>query len=276
MRLGAGARGVITGAGGGLGRALALELAGRGASLVISDVNGAAAEETARLARDAGAADARAAVCDVTRLADVEALAAAEGGAIDLLVNNAGVSSAGLVGELSIEDWRWTLDVDLYGVIHGCHAFVPRMRQRGRGHVLNVASAAGLLCAPRMAAYNVAKAGVIALSETLAAELRGSGVGVTVLCPTFLRTNVAAAGRFADERSRATAERLVARGRPAEEVARAALEAVERGDLYSLPMANGRWLWRLKRAVPRAFPAFAAAAARLLDRIDFRSIAEEP
>jgi NAD(P)-dependent dehydrogenase (short-subunit alcohol dehydrogenase family) len=273
MELGAGTRAVITGAGGGLGRALALELAARGGSLVISDVDGGAAEETARLARDAGAREARAVRCDVTRLADVEALAAVCEGAIDLLVNNAGVSSAGLVGELPIDDWRWTLDVDLYGVIHGCHVFVPRLRRQGRGHVLNVASAAGLLCAPRMAAYNVAKAGVIALSETLAAELRGSGVGVTVLCPTFLRTNVATAGRFADERSRATAERLVAGGRPADEVARAALASVERGELHSVPMADGRWLWRLKRAAPGGFPALAAAASRWIDRIDFRSTA---
>jgi NAD(P)-dependent dehydrogenase (short-subunit alcohol dehydrogenase family) len=125
--------------------------------------------------------------CDVTRLADVRSLAEACTGAVDLVVNNAGVGAGGRIGELSIEDWRWT-DVDLYGVIHGCHVFVPILREQGRGHVLNVASAAGLLCAPHMAAYNVAKAGVVALSETLAAELAGSGVGVTVLCPTFFKT----------------------------------------------------------------------------------------
>jgi NAD(P)-dependent dehydrogenase (short-subunit alcohol dehydrogenase family) len=265
MSLPASAKSVITGAGSGFGRALALALAARSGRLVLSDVDPASAEETARLARAAGARDARALACDVTRLADVEALAAACDGAPDLVVNNAGVSSGGLVGELPIADWRWTLDVDLYGVIHGCHVFVPILRRAGRGHLLNVASVAGLLCAPRMAAYNVAKAGVIALSETLAAELRGSGVGVTVLCPTFFRTNVVASGRFTDERTRALAERLIANGKPAAEVAAAALAAVERGELYSVPMADGRWLWRLKRAAPRAFTRLAWAAARLLD-----------
>src|SRR5262249_5674319 len=154
------------------------------------DVNLAAVEETARLARAAGAADTKAMTCDVTKLAELEALAGACDGPVDLVVNNAGVSSGGAVGELPISDWRWTIEVDLFGVIHGCHVFVPRLRAQGHGHILNVASAAGLVSMPYMAPYNVAKAGVVALSETLDAELRGSGVGVTVLCPTFFQTNI--------------------------------------------------------------------------------------
>jgi NAD(P)-dependent dehydrogenase (short-subunit alcohol dehydrogenase family) len=244
---------VITGAGSGFGRALALTLARRGARLVLSDVDLEGCEESGRLARAAGARSARVLRCDVTQIAEVQALAAACEEGVDFVVNNAGVSSAGAIGELSLEDWRWTIDVDLWGVIHGCHVFVPILKRQGHGHVLNVASAAGLLSAPHMAAYNVAKAGVVALSETLAAELTGTGIGVTVLCPAFFQTNIVANGRFTDQKTRATAERLVATGKVPEDVARAALASVERGDLYSVPMADTRWFWRLKRIAPGSF-----------------------
>lgn len=241
---------VVTGASGGFGRALALELAHRGARLVLSDIDLDGCETTARRARAAGAASARATRCDVTRVEDVEALAEACDGPVDLVVNNAGVASAGRIGELSLPDWAWTVDVDLWGAIHGCHVFVPILRRQGHGHVLNVASAAGLLSPPHTPAYNVAKAGVVALSETLAAELVGSGVGVTVLCPTYFRTGIAAGGRYADDRARDAAHRLVNGGPASDVVARRALAAVERGVLYAVPMRDGRWAWRIKRLVP--------------------------
>jgi len=256
------ARSVITGAGGGFGRALALELAGRGGVLVLSDVNLAALEQTAQLARERGAREVQALVCDVQKLVEVEALAAACKGPVDLVVNNAGVGSGGLIGELPIADWRWTIEVDLFGVIHGCHVFVPLLKKQGFGQVLNVASAAGLLCAPRMAAYNVAKAGVIALSETLRAELVDTGVGVTVLCPTFFRTNIVAAGHYTDPETRTVADHFMKNARPAEEVVAAALAAVDRNELYCVPMADGRWYWRLKRAFPKLFSTLLAHRAR--------------
>jgi short-subunit dehydrogenase len=244
---------VITGAASGFGRAIAVELGRRGAHLLLSDVNVPGTEETARLATGAGAEGVRVIRCDVTRLEDVEALAAASESPTDLVVNNAGVASGGRVGDLAMADWRWTIDVDLMGVIHGCHVFVPRLRAQKRGHILNVASAAGLVSLPFMGAYNAAKAGVVALSETLAAELDGSGVGVTVLCPTFFRSGIVENGRFVDEGSRKAAETLLSRGWEAERVVRAALKAVDRNKLFCVPMPDGRWLWRLKRLVPSAF-----------------------
>ena len=262
MRIPDRARSIVTGAGSGFGRAIAVELSRRQGHLVLADIDLASTEETARLATAAGAASTQVVRCDVTRLDEVEALASACEGTVDLLVNNAGVASAGRVGELPIEDWRWTLDVDLYGVIHGCHVFVPRLRAQGRGHVLNVASAAGIASTPKMGAYNVAKAGVIALSETLAVELAGTSIGVTVLCPTFFQTNIARSGRFVEDRSREQAHRLIANGKSAESVARAALASVERGELYALPMADARWLWRLKRLAPRSFRSLVALAAK--------------
>jgi short-subunit dehydrogenase len=253
---------VITGAGSGFGRALALELAGRGSRLTLSDVNLQAVEETAQLAESAGAKGVRAMRCDVTKIEEVEALAAAAEPPIDLVVNNAGVSSGGRIGELPIKDWKWTIDVDLFGVIHGCHVFVPMLRAQGHGHILNVASAAGLLAAPHMGAYNVAKAGVVALSETLSGELLGTKVGVTVLCPTFFQTDIAKSGRFTDDKTRVRAEALVSKGKTADGIARYALEACRRNALYAIPMADGRWLWRFKRASPMAFRHVAGRVAK--------------
>lgn len=256
---------VITGAGSGFGRALAMSLSARGADLFLSDLDLASAQETARAAAAAGAGRVQAVRCDVTQVRDVAAFGRACEGSIDLVVNNAGVSSAGFVGELPIDDWRWTLETDLLGVVFGCHVFVPRLRAQGHGHVLNVASAAGIVSAPLMGAYNVAKAGVIALSETLAAELVGTRIGVTVLCPTFFRSNIARNGRFVVAAHRTSAEYLVDRGKPPELVVRAALDAIEKNRLYCLPMADGRWLWRLKRLAPALFPTLVGklAARRL-------------
>lgn len=244
---------VITGAGSGFGRALALGLASRGARLVLADINEASAGDTARMCLLKGAKDTRAVRCDVSKLEDVEALAAACKGDVDLVVNNAGVSSGGRVGEAPIADWRWTIEVDLFGVIYGCHTFVPRLRKQGHGHVLNVASAAGLVYAPRMGAYNVAKAGVVALSETLSAELLGTKIGVTVLCPTFFQTDIAKSGRFPDAGTRKAAEKLVAQGKTAESIAAAAIRSIEKDELFCVPMTDARMLWRARRLVPDLF-----------------------
>lgn len=253
---------VITGAASGFGRAMALVMAERGARLVLGDLDLAGLKETETLAKGQGARAVRCLVSDVTVVEGMQSLAAACDTAIDLVVNNAGVASGGAIGEAPLEDWRWTIEVNLFGVLHGCHVFAPILAAQGHGHILNVASAAGLLSAPGMGAYNVSKAGVISLSETLAAELEGSGVGVTVLCPTFFQTNIAKNGRFHDEKSRGTAQKLVAEGKSADVVARAALAAVEKGHLYCVPMADGRMFWRLKRLAPESFRRAAAKVAR--------------
>ncbi len=248
-------RAVITGAASGFGRAVALVLAKRGARLVLSDVDEENLRETAELAQRAGA-DVRTRRCDVRDAEQVEALAAladeAFGGA-DILVNNAGVAVAGAVGEIPLDDWRWQIDINLWGVIHGCHAFVPRMKEAGRGWILNVASAAGLLSSPQMGPYNVTKAGVVALSETLFGELAGTGVRVTALCPTFFRTNIHKGAR-APGQLLETTEKLVTRSKwSAEEIADIALRGLERGELYVIPQADGRVMWRAKRLLGQGF-----------------------
>ena len=247
---------VITGAGSGLGRAIALRLARPDARLLLADIDRDACEETARLAVARGAV-AHAQVVDVADAAQVAALAATadrELGRIDLVVNNAGVAAAGAVGQTALADWQWIVGINLFGVIHGCHAFAPRLAAQGSGAILNTASMAGIACAPMMGAYNVTKAAVIALSETLAAELAGTGVRVTVLCPAFFKTNLLDSARSAAPELMALARGAFERSTmSADDVAAAALRAVERGKLYCLPMREGRVIWRLKRLMPERF-----------------------
>jgi len=241
-------RAVVTGAGNGLGRALCLEIARRGGRILCADIDEAAARKTAA---EVGGAAAR---CDVARSDEVEALAVqAERtmGGVDLVINNAGVAVGGPVGMTPLDDWRWIVGVNFWGVVHGCHTFAPRLRRQGRGHILNVASAAGLLNPPGTAPYNTTKAAVIALSETMRAELSGSGVGVTVLCPTFFRTNLMQSARAVDRRQLALVERFMSASKlQADEVARRSLDSVARDELYALPHADGRWMWRVKRWAP--------------------------
>jgi NAD(P)-dependent dehydrogenase (short-subunit alcohol dehydrogenase family) len=250
-------RAVITGAGSGLGRALALDLATRDASLIVSDIVLSSAEETAELVRQQGAR-AEAVRCDVT---DRDAMFALVDetekrlGGIDFIANNAGVAVGGLFDEISIEDWRWAVDINLWGVIYGCQAAVPKMKAQGRGYILNVASAAGLLAPPAMSAYNVTKAGVVSLSETLYAEYKTQGIHVAVLCPTFFRTNIVDAGRGATtNKEDAQIIRWMDRSKvQAPDVAKAAIDSVRDGKLYVQPMRDGRIAWRLKRTSPQRF-----------------------
>jgi NAD(P)-dependent dehydrogenase (short-subunit alcohol dehydrogenase family) len=246
-------RAVVTGAGSGLGRALALNLARRGGRILVADINVASADETVRLAKAAGG-DGVACSCDVTRVADLERVAAeADGrwGGVDILVNNAGVAAAGLVGEQSLDDWAWIVGINLWGVIHGCHVFAPRFRAQRSGYVLNVASAAGFVSLPEMASYNVTKAGVISLSETLCSELGASGVRVSVLCPSFFKTNLMNTFRSPGDRQRAMAENLFRRSRAtADEVAASGLAGLEAGRLYIVPHADAKRAWWLKRMNP--------------------------
>lgn len=250
-------RAVVTGAGGGLGRAFCLELARRNARIVAADIDLTAAQETAAQVEKLGA-KIHPLACDVAQRPAVAALGAAAEellGGVDLVINNAGVATSGPVDGIPQADWEWIMGINLWGVIYGCELFVPQMRARGRGHVINVASSAGLLCTPTMAPYNVTKAAVVALSETMAAELRSAGIGVTVLCPTFFRTKIVDNARHHGQNNELSrVNKLMDRAKlQAPEVARFALDAAADGTLYALPHADGAWLWRLKRLAPERF-----------------------
>jgi len=264
-------RAVVTGAASGLGRAFCIELARRQGRILAADINLAGAEETARLVIAAGGS-AIARRCDVSKPEEVEGLAAEVErayGAADVVINNAGVAVSGPIGAVPLADWQWIMGVNLWGVIYGCHTFAPRFKSRGAGHIINVASTAGLIASPDLGPYNVTKAAVVALSETLYAEMHGTGVGVTVLCPTFFKTNIGRAARNSVEgMGPEDVEKLMDRTSiQAPEVARFALATADEGELYALPHADGRWAWRLKRLVPETFagvvvPRAAAALMR--------------
>ncbi|MFW2389556.1 MAG: SDR family NAD(P)-dependent oxidoreductase [Polyangiales bacterium] len=264
-------RAVVTGAGSGLGRAMSLDLAKRGASLLISDIDSSSAEQTAEQVRGLGA-QAEVMTCDVTDRDAVFALLEETEkrlGGIDFIANNAGVAVGGSFDEISIEDWRWAIDINLWGVIYGCQAAVAKMRPQGRGYILNVASAAGLVAPPAMSAYNVSKAGVVSLSETLFAEYKAQGIRVSVLCPTFFRTKIIESGRGAtSEKEDAQVIRWMERSKvQAADVAKAAIDSVRDGKLYVQPMRDGRMAWRLKRTAPQRFyESLGAAHAKFLEK----------
>ncbi|WP_319445800.1 MULTISPECIES: SDR family NAD(P)-dependent oxidoreductase [unclassified Mycobacterium] len=263
-----GAAAVITGAGSGIGKAFAVELAKRGGRVACSDVDAASARATSDSINAAGG-EATALRCDVSRIDDVHLLAEAAhtwfDGPPSLVINNAGVGAGGMaIGEADLDDWNWVLGINLWGPIHGCHVFAPILREAGRpAGIINVASAAAFGAAPGMAAYNVSKAGVLSLSETLAAELSGTGVNVTVLCPTFVKTNIVEAGRITAE-STQLADRLMRwTGFSPERVARTCLDTNDRGGLYCMPQPDARIGWGIKRFTPTVYTRAVGLTSRI-------------
>jgi NAD(P)-dependent dehydrogenase (short-subunit alcohol dehydrogenase family) len=197
MQIEAGDVAVVTGAASGIGRAVTDALVGLGARVVMADVERDALDAAAADLRAAGA-DVLAVPTDVRHREQIQTLADAAldtYGRVDIVHNNAGVVAAGAIEELSVETWRWVLEVDLWSVIHGVSVFTPILKSAGRGHVVNTASTAGLQSAKGIAPYNVAKFGVVALTETLRTELAGSGVSASVLCPGAVDTRITSAER---------------------------------------------------------------------------------
>ena len=236
----------VTGAASGLGRAMALAFADEGMNLALADV--VDMTEVVSLIRSKGV-KASSMKVDVSKAEDVEAFAALadrELGGAHVVCNNAGVSPLGAAWETSVDDWRWILGVNLWGVIHGVRSFVPRLMARGDGHVVNTASVAGLISPPGMGIYNVTKHAVVALSETLYQDLRvqNSAVGVSVLCPAYVPTRISESernrpkelvGAPAPEAMKQNLRKAVSSGKlSADDVARAVVAAVKEEHFYIL------------------------------------------
>ncbi len=261
------AKAVVTGAGSGIGRSFALELARRGGEIICADISIERANETVALIEQLPTGKGHAVQCDVADRTAIELLAkqAQEifGGAPTLVINNAGVGIGGKpVGDIGFEDWDWAIGINLWGVVYGCEVFTPLLRETGKGGIINVASAAGFAAAPSMAAYNVSKAGVMSLSETLAAELDGTDIAVTVLCPTFVKTNVFTDGRITPGSVSLTQQLAKWTGLSPDNVAARTLDAHDGGRLYVVPQLDATVIWHLKRH----FPALYVRGAGLLGR----------
>jgi NAD(P)-dependent dehydrogenase (short-subunit alcohol dehydrogenase family) len=251
---------LVTGAASGIGRASALAFARRGADLVICDIDETGLAETAESARGLGR-DVQAERVDVADAAQMEAFAAsvhARREAVDLLMNNAGVAIGGGFLDTSLSDWDWIVGINLKGVVHGCHYFVPRMVQRGQGgHVVNVSSAAGYTASSALAAYNATKFAVLGLSEALWDELHPHGIGVTAVCPGIIDTPITRSARLVGPMDKpAMREEMVTRyrqrGYGPDRVAENVLKAIQRNRLVA-PISPEAWgLYYLKRFAPWA------------------------
>ncbi|WP_026909609.1 SDR family oxidoreductase [Patulibacter minatonensis] len=265
---------LITGAASGLGLALATRYARDGWRVLLTDLDQDALDRAvAGITAAGGAADRLSTlVLDVRSDDDwgaAEAWVRRTWGGLDVLVNNAGVATGGRFEHLPVEDWDWILQINLMGVVRGCRTFVPLFREQGSGHLVNIASAAGLLNPPVMASYNVVKAGVVSLSETLRSELEPAGITTSVVCPTFFRTGLAGSFRTPDEAVRRTMEKLVTQSSvPADVIAGRIQDAVAKGRFLILTDREGVVAYAVKRFVPPLFRREARKGAiRLLNSI---------
>lgn len=260
----------ITGGASGFGEALAIRYATAGHRVCIGDIHeqrGAAA--LAKIREAASRAGGRSSgpdaplfvVCDVT--SEAQMVAAAEAlderwGGVDVVINNAGVAAAGAIDQVSEDDWTWIVNINLLGVARGCRVFAPRLTRQGSGTIVNVSSMAGLIHPPTMAPYNATKAAVVALSETLSVELASDKIDVTVVCPSFFRTNLTESMRAARPELKQVTHKLMDRANAsADVIADRIFEGATRRQFRVVPHADAKFAWMLKRLSP--FSVYAKA-----------------
>jgi NAD(P)-dependent dehydrogenase (short-subunit alcohol dehydrogenase family) len=243
---------LVTGAASGLGAALTSAFRARGDEVLATDVTGGDL------------------TLDITSDGDwAAALEHVEGtwGGLDMLVNNAGVAGGGRLDVATMDEWEWITNINLFGVVRGTRTFVPVFKRQRSGHIVNIASLAGLVHPAGMASYNAVKAAVVALTETTGHELAGYGVRASVVCPSYFRTNLMSSLRGADEQLSGVVAHLV-RSSPitADDIAAAVLEGLDRGDELIVPDQPARDAYALKQADRAAYDAVMRAQAAKLDR----------
>jgi NAD(P)-dependent dehydrogenase (short-subunit alcohol dehydrogenase family) len=231
---------LITGGASGLGAALVRQLVAQGNRVLVADVAGPPADLPGEYLR-----------LDVRSEADWAAAVdwcEQHWDGLDLLVNNAGIATAGGIDVETLAEWDRVVDINLLGVVRGCRAFAPVFKRQRSGHIVNTASAAGLVHPPMMSSYNTVKAGVVALSETLSHELDPYGVKVSVVCPSFFRTNLSASLQGADTEMAAHGRRMIEKSpRTAEEIAAAVLAGIAKQRFLIIPDRPALLSWRTKR-----------------------------
>jgi NAD(P)-dependent dehydrogenase (short-subunit alcohol dehydrogenase family) len=252
---------VVTGGGSGIGRALAHGFAKRGARIVLADIEKPALDSVASELERAGSEvlALRVDVADARQVTSLAESAYEAFGEVNVLCNNAGIACGGRVKDLSLEEWDWVLRVNLYGVIHGLHAFLPHMLASGEPcHIVNTASVAGLMSMAGISPYSASKYAVVAISEALAQECAGSNVGVSVLCPGWVKTRIAESERLAGPEIPVRAETperqqmqtllrgLIGGGTDPDVIAQRVIEGIEQRALYII--SNPEMVWGAVRA----------------------------
>lgn len=239
----------VTGAASGIGRALAVDLVARGAHVAIADIDEAALRETAALLN--GKTKVTTHVFDVRDRAAVQGYAAdveAQHGGVDVIINNAGVSARGTIEDMSYEDFELVIDVNLWGVIYGTKAFLPLLRKRPEGHIVNISSINGMVPFSKNAPYNISKYGVLALSETLMQELHGQSVRVTCVHPGGIKTNIVRNARGTSDVEAKFFDRIAMTG--PEKAAKTIVEAVLRNQERVFVGADAKLMAAAKRMLP--------------------------
>lgn len=251
---------LVTGAGSGIGRATALRFAELGAQLVLCDINKSTLAETAALVTEKGGKPVLE-QADVSDWDDMQRLATRvhkRYESLDILVNNAGVATAGDFLSTPIDDWHWVLGINVMGVVHGSKLFGQRMAQAGRGHIVNIASAAGYYAAPDMSCYSASKHAVMGLTESLRLEMAEYGVGVSAICPGVINTNIVkvmrTSGHMTEVQGKIT-DIYRRRNYGPELVAEAVVSAIE-GNRAIVPVSPEAWaLYAAKRLAPEVMDA---------------------
>ena len=243
----------ITGAASGLGKAIALHYAKSGWNVAVADILDNEGQQVVSEIQGLGR-DSFFCHCDVTKDADISNLhdqIVDRWGGLDIIVNNAGVATHGTMDNAPLTDWQWVIDINLMGVVRGCKQFTSLFKQQGHGHIVNIASMAGLIYTPEMGSYNATKAATVALSETLRFELEPYNIHTSVVCPGFFQTNLAKTARSPDAGAQELIDRLLSTSKiDADDIAEIIFTAVQKKKFWILPHRSYKNIWLMKRYIP--------------------------
>lgn len=247
---------VITGAGSGLGKALAAAFAKRKWNVIIAELNQLRAKETATLVEKLGAYGYPI-KCDVTNDSEIHNLCnyiISNFGGCDILINNAGVAAAGFFEKIPIKTWDWIYNTNVKSIILMCQAFIPMFKAQGYGYIVNISSNAAIASLPEMGCYNMTKAAVLSISETLRGELCPYNIHVSVACPTFFKTNLMEQFTSPDKRQEILANKFFEHSlSTADAVAAHIMKALSKKQFYIIKQIDGKFLWWAKRHFPEIY-----------------------